>query len=74
MIQAREKLRLALEARSPLFTLKELFRQDLQRDRSADAGVPRPVYLPHPACPEERQDFVRAKPRAGLERQADEGV
>ena len=65
----REQLRLALEARSRLFTFEELFRKDLQRDHPVEPRVPGPVDLSHPARAEQREDFVGAELRAGLERQ-----
>ena len=73
-LSAREQPRLPLEARSSLFTFKELFRQYLHRDVSIEARVPRPVDLSHPARAERREDLVRAEPRAGGERHFASGV
>ncbi len=66
MVQAREQLRLALEAPSPLFAFKEFFRQYLQRHRPVDAGVPRPVDLPHAALAERGEDLVGAEAGSGV--------
>ena len=68
MAQAREQPRLALETSPPLFTFKELFRQYLQRHHPVDAGVLRPVDLPHPPRPDGGEDLVGAELRAGRER------
>ena len=44
----------------------ERFRQELQRDRLAEAQIVRPIHLPHPAAAEETDDPVAAvEQRAG---------
>jgi len=67
MIQAREQLRLALEARSPLFTFQEIFRENFQRNRPVDPRVPGPPDLSHPARAKQRENFVGAELRVGFE-------
>ena len=68
VIQRGEQLRFPLEPLSPLFTFKELFRQDLDRDISREARVLRLVDLPHPSRADLAEDLVRAELRAGGER------
>ena len=53
-----------------LITFKELLRQHLYRDVTAEPRVFRPVDLSHPARPEGREDLVRAELRSGGERHA----
>ena len=67
MVEAREHASFSLESLPPLFTFKEFFRQDLDRDRSVDARVLRPVDLARSPRAEEREDFVRAEAGAGCE-------
>ena len=38
--------------------------KNLERDFSAQAGVPRSIHLAHAAGANRRDDFIRAKPRA----------
>ena len=68
MIEAREQPSLALEPPSPLFTFKELFRQNLQGHLSIDAGVPGLVDLSHTPGAEERKDLVRPEAGSGSDR------
>src|SRR5512140_433208 len=68
MVQAREEPRFPLEARSPLFAFKEFFRQDLYRDLSIEARIPRPVHLAHTPSPQEAEDLERAQPRSCCDR------
>ena len=51
VVEARQQLRLALEAPPPLLVFEELLRQDLQGDGSIDARVLGPVHLPIPPTP-----------------------
>src|SRR5512143_2695309 len=68
MIEARERARLAPEARPSVLVLEELFRQHLQGDRPLDARVLRPIDLPHTAGSEGRKDFVRSEADSGCDR------
>src|SRR5512135_1597628 len=68
MVERCEEPRLPLEALLALFTFQESFRQDLDRDLSIEARVPRPVDLSHSSRPEGREDLVRAELRSGRER------
>src|ERR1700690_4252595 len=65
MVEARGQFRLALKAPTPLGILEELFRQDLQCHRPVDAGVFRPIDLPHAARAERRKDLIGAEAGAG---------
>ena len=68
VIEACQQLRLAPEAGASFFILEEFFRQHLERHRPVDAGIPRPIHLPHPAGAERRDDFVRSETSSGGQR------
>ena len=65
MIQRRERLRLAFEARQAFGVCGERVGQDLDRDLAAQRRVRRPVDLPHAAFADLGGDFVDAEARAG---------
>ena len=66
MIERREKLRLALEARDALGIDARSLQHDLDRDVAPELRVARAIDLAHPAGPKQGQNFIRAKARAGL--------
>jgi hypothetical protein len=70
VIQRREQLRFPLEAGDPLLVFEELFRQDLDRDLPAEAGVSRAVDLSHPSRAKRTEDFVGAETGSGRETQS----
>ena len=52
--------RFPMEAPEGVRAAAERLRQDLDRHFAAQARVPRPIHLAHPARSERSQDFVRA--------------
>ena len=68
MIQRREHLRFALEAREAIGVGREGVRQDLQRNVSLQPRVAGTVHLAHATGPQRRMDFVHAKSCTGSER------
>ena len=64
MIEGRERLRLAFEARQA-FRVSESVRQDLDRNLAAQRRVRR-SHLPHSAFADPRRDVVDAEARAGV--------
>ena len=62
VIERGERLRLALEPRQAVGIRGEDLRQDLDRHLPIELRVARPLDLPHPACSERAEDFVRAHP------------
>ena len=69
MIQRREDLRFALEAREAIGIVRERVRQDLDRDVAIQLRVARAIDLAHAACADRGDDFVDAEARAGGEGQ-----
>ena len=69
MIQRRERLRLAFEARQAVGVRGERVRQDLDRDLAAKCRVRCAIHLPHTAFTDLSGDFVGAESRAGRHRQ-----
>ncbi len=69
MIERRERLRFALEARQPIGVLRERLRQDLDRDVAIELRVARAIDLPHAAFADRRSDLVDAETGAGSEGQ-----
>ncbi len=63
MIERREDLRLALEARQAIGIECERLGQDFQRDVAIEPAVARAIPLAHPARADEGSDFVRADAR-----------
>ncbi len=61
MLELREDLRFALEARQALLILRESRWQDLDRDFALQARVDRAVYLSHSAFAELGGDLVGAE-------------
>jgi hypothetical protein len=61
MVQRRQQLRLALEARQPIRMPRERDGQNLDRDLSAEIGVRCTVDFPHPARTNQRGDVIRAE-------------
>ncbi len=75
-VQDRRKVRvvqdpgspcLLLESAQPIHVGREGSRQNLDRDLSTQARVPRAVDLSHSSCSNRREDFVGAQTRAGGE-------
>jgi hypothetical protein len=64
MIQRRERLRFALEARGAFRIGGKRRGQDLDRDLSAERGIRRAEDLAHPAFADLLSDFVDADARA----------
>ena len=74
MIQRRERLRLAREARQAIRIARDGLWQDFQRDLAIQPCIARAVDLAHAAGPEERDDFVGTKPGAGSQRRKYRGM
>ena len=70
VVERRGRTGFRFQSFQPLGIRGQGRRQDLDGDVPAEARVPRPVHLPHPARAERRQDLVGAKTRAGGERQS----
>ena len=64
MIERREQLRFALEARHAVGVRRERRRQDLQRDVAIQLRVARAIHFAHSPGAEGREDFVGAEARA----------
>ena len=61
MIQRREDLRLAFEAREAIGVFRERFGKNLERDRASEFEIPGAIDLAHASGAERRDDFVRAE-------------
>src|SRR5262245_47075734 len=68
MVEGREEFGLALESDDAIPVRRNRVREGLQRNVTLEAGVPRPIDLPHPAFAEEGNHFERTEPAAGNER------
>ena len=66
MVERREHLRLALEARQPLGVGDERLGQHLERHLALEPGVAGAPDLAHAACAEGGEDLVRSQARAWL--------
>src|SRR6185503_6070569 len=64
MVQRRDRLRLALEARAQIGSMCELRRQDLDGDAAIEPGVAGAVDLAHPARAERPDDLVWTEARS----------
>ena len=69
MVQRRQRLGFALEARQPLGVVGEGLGQDLDRDVATQLGVGRAIDLAHAAGAEGGDNFIRAEAGAGCEGQ-----
>ena len=69
MVQRRQDLGLAAEARQPFRIVGERIRKDLERHLAAQLGVSRAIHLTHAACAERRDDVVAAEACAGHQSQ-----
>lgn len=65
---AGDRFGFALEPRKRRGIGREMRREDLDRHVAIQAGIVRDVHFAHPACTEQREDLVRTKPRAQVER------
>ena len=65
MIEGGEEFCLALEPRESFGSLRERFRQDLQRDITIQPRVAGAIHLAHAASADFGGDFVGAEARAG---------
>ncbi len=65
VVERRGRLRFLLEAPQAAGVGSERFRQDLERHLASEARVPCPVYLPHPARAQVRENLVRTEAAAG---------
>ena len=74
MIQRRECLRFAREARQAIRIARDGLWQDLQRDLAIQLRIARAIDLAHAAGPKEREDFVGAEPGARSQRRKYRGV
>jgi hypothetical protein len=61
MIQRREDLRLAVEARQPVSIVDERIGKHFQRDIAMQLRVAGTEYLTHAALAEDGHDFVRTE-------------
>jgi hypothetical protein len=68
VIELREHLRFALEARESLGVVRERVGEDLDRDVAVELGVVGAIDLAHPAFAQQRDDLIRAELRSGAER------
>src|SRR5262249_43414778 len=68
MIQARNGLGFAFEALLTNRIGGQMRWQNLDCDRTFQPRIPRAIHLPHPACAQRREDFIRSKPCAWTER------
>jgi hypothetical protein len=68
MIQRGQHPRLALEPRATIGVGREDVRQNLDRHVASERRIARTVDVTHPACAEERADFVRPKTLADQRR------
>ena len=68
VVQRRQHLRFAPEAREPFGSMGEAVRQRFQRDVTTQPCVSGPIDLSHTAGTERRQDFVRTEARTRGER------
>jgi hypothetical protein len=62
MIERREQLGLALEARQAIGIAGDLGRKNLQRRVTLQLRVAGPVNFSHSPGADQREDFVRAQP------------
>src|SRR5262245_4158463 len=60
MIESRSGARLLLETAQSFAILRELFRQQLERDFSAAPHVFGEIYFPHPAGADQRENLIMA--------------
>ena len=67
MIQRREHLRFALEARKTIGIARKCVRQDFDRDIAPEPRIARAVDVAHPAAADQRDDLV--SPESGSTRQ-----
>ncbi len=67
MAQRSDGARFVLEAFARSRIVRDVRRQDLDRDRAAEPRVARLVHFAHPAGAKGRHDFVGAEPAAGGE-------
>jgi hypothetical protein len=72
VIQRREQLRLALEAREPLRIACDRLRQDFDRDVAIQRRIARAIDFAHPAGANRTDDLVRAE--TGADREHGEGA
>jgi hypothetical protein len=70
MIQRREDLGFAPEAREPFDVVRELLGQNLQGNVAIELGVLRPIHFTHAAAAKQREDVVRAEAGTAGERHA----
>jgi hypothetical protein len=68
VVQRREHLRFAPEARQALQIDRERIGQDLERDVAIELRVARAIDLPHSAAADRGEHVVRAKSGSGLQR------
>jgi hypothetical protein len=64
MIQRGNGMGLAVKAFAELRVAGHVRRQDFDRDRAIETGIPRFVDFAHPAGAERRDDFIRTQTRA----------
>ena len=69
MIERREHLGFAPEARDTVRVARKRLRQDLDRDGAIEARIAGFVNLTHAARAQRGQDFERAEPGAGIQGQ-----
>ena len=67
VIERRERLGFAYEARQPVGVLRKRLGQHLDRDIPIERRVARAIHLAHAACADGSEDFVRAEAGTGSE-------
>ena len=64
MVECRERLRLALEAREPVGIVREQSGKNLESDVTIELRVPGSIDFAHPAGADRPENFVDADPTA----------
>jgi hypothetical protein len=68
MIERRENLCLAMEARKSIRIARESRRQNFQRDVAIELRITCAIHITHAACANGDDDFIRSEASAGTER------
>jgi len=68
MVEARDRLRLALESLPEVGVARDVLGEDLDRDGAFESCVASPIDLAHAACADQGEDLVRPEAFPGGER------